>query len=457
MSYQAIITKLKNVRPHPNADRVLLAAAANSQVVVGLNNYENEIGIFFGDDGCLSQEMAYTNNLFDKSELNIDTKKTGYFGKNARIRAQKFRGEKSYGFWIELPSVAWTGVDLNELKNGFTFTHLNGKEVCKKYINPATLCHAQQNKQNGPKSPKKLSVRFAYLKTHMDTRQLRYEIEKIPKGSIFHFTEKCHGSSGRTGRVFAEVLLTPKKEWWNKYFGWINVFEPAKTYQYVSGSRRVVLDPTLDEENRYYSGNTFRVDIHKKIKEAGLPKGTELFYEIVGYTETGSRIMPSQSIEKIEDKKLRKLMKKKYGEVMTYSYGCEPDTEPTNLRYDVYVYRASTTNENGNVVELSWPNVKQLCSTIGLKHVPDLREPLVYDGDDEALLEITEGFLDKDSTIDARHITEGVCVRIEPPEQNMYILKDKGFGFKNLEGIVKSNNQIIDTEEAEDLAADGEE
>lgn len=464
MAYQAIIARLKNVRAHPNADRVKLATTMGSQIVVGLDNEEDQLGVFFSDDGCLSHSMASNNNLYSKSKLNFDTSKTGYFGKNARIRAQGFRGEKSYGFWTELSSLAWTGVDLNSLEEGFTFTHLNGQEVCKKYINPATLRHSQKNRINNKNElTKSLRKRFSQLKEHFDTKQLRYEISKIPEGSILYLTEKCHGTSGRTGHIYAELPLSSTKKWWNSLFLWIKKFEPDKTWKVVTGTRRVVLNPDQTEDKGYYSGHTFRIDIHKKLKDLCLPKGLTLFYEICGFTDgnPGSSIMPQQSIEKIGDKKLRKLLKRKYGDKMAFSYSCAAENENPDERYKVFVYRATITNQDGKVFELPWPQVKGICNTLGLTHVPELRAPHFYkdasrDGQD-ALLAMVEGFLDVDSIIDPSHITEGVCVRIETPIGETFILKDKGYIFKVLEGIIKSDETVIDTEEAEDIAANGEE
>ena len=51
------------------------------------------------------------------------------------------------------------------------------------------------------------------------------------------------------------------------------------------------------------------------------------------------------------------------------------------------------------------------------------------------------------STLDDRHIKEGVCVRIEGGISNR-TTKFKSFEFKVLEGIVKDSG-VIDTEEAE--------
>jgi len=42
MSYTAIITPLRRIRPHSNADRLQLATVTGEQVVVGLDAKEGE-------------------------------------------------------------------------------------------------------------------------------------------------------------------------------------------------------------------------------------------------------------------------------------------------------------------------------------------------------------------------------------------------------------------------------
>lgn len=192
MSYSAVVSRLVNVRPHPNADRLCLANACASQVVVSKDAKESAIGVFFGDDGVLSQEMARENNLFSISELNKDPGKKGFFGNPPRVKAQNFRGEKSYGFWVELESLAWTGVDISTLKEGDEFTHLNGHEICRKYINPATL-RAASRERKAQKLASMIQKKYSALKEHFDTKQLRKDAGSIPKDSILYVTSKCHG------------------------------------------------------------------------------------------------------------------------------------------------------------------------------------------------------------------------------------------------------------------------
>ena len=52
--YKGIVTRLKNVRPHSNADKVQLATCHGNQVVVGLDSLEDHWGVYFPCDGQLS-------------------------------------------------------------------------------------------------------------------------------------------------------------------------------------------------------------------------------------------------------------------------------------------------------------------------------------------------------------------------------------------------------------------
>ena len=69
--YKAYITTLKNVRPHPNADRMLLADCFGNTVCVGLEAKENDVVIYFPVDGELSKEYAEINNLVRIKNVDI--------------------------------------------------------------------------------------------------------------------------------------------------------------------------------------------------------------------------------------------------------------------------------------------------------------------------------------------------------------------------------------------------
>ena len=68
MTYQAIVTTLKSVREHPNADRLKLASCHWNQVVIGLNNTEWELWVYFPVDWRLSEDFATRNDLVRRKD-----------------------------------------------------------------------------------------------------------------------------------------------------------------------------------------------------------------------------------------------------------------------------------------------------------------------------------------------------------------------------------------------------
>lgn len=434
MSYKAVVLRLKNVRPHPNADKVQLATCLGNQVVVGLDSKEDHIGVYFQSDGQLSHEFCHANNLYRKADLNKFPKdKCGMFDENRRVRAQKFRGEISDGFWIPLHNFGFiqvTGLDVE----GFEFDEWKGIPICNKYINPQTLKIARENQGKKTRTAKK-SIMF---KEHFDTAHFGKHLHEYEFDQTLVITEKLHGTSGRIGHVLLERDLN----WKDRLAKLIGVKVQETEWKYMNGTRRVVLS---ESKGTQFHDPTIR-DKAMKLFEGNLRKGETAFFEIVGYESTGASIMPSVDTTKMGDKEFTKT----YGKSMSYSYGCEP-TESA-----VYVYRMTLTDEDGHTIDYSWDDVVKRCNEIGVNHVPHIKtltlnalagnHSTVEDAR-ESLSSLVEAFGSGPSTLDTKHIKEGVCVRIEGGINNR-TTKFKSFEFKVLEGIVKDSG-VIDAEEAQ--------
>ena len=441
MSYSAIVTKLKNVRPHPNADRVKLATCCGNQVVIGLDHQEDEVGIYFACDGVLSHEFCSNNNLYRDKFLNKNPDSNpGMFDANRRVRAQKFRGQNSDGFWVPVSNLDFIK-GAKVFNEGDEFTELSGIPICTKYVNSETLKVAREN--TGKKT--RVSKSSIMFKEHFDTAHFGRNVHKFEKGQTIIITAKLHGTSHRIGYVQLNRPIT----WIEKvckYFGG-QVLE--KTWEYLSGTRRVVL---AESSGQQYHDPTIRDKASNLFKD-NLRKGETIYCEIVGFESTGAAIMPAANTLKLNDKEFTK----KYGEIMQYSYGCAP------CESKVYVYRITFTNEDGHTIDYSWDDVVKRCSEIGVPTVPHLRTLTLDElyqedlknggtGDDRDLKtrleEIVNSYLDKPDILDSKHICEGVCIRIEGGLVNQ-TFKQKGFLFKCLEGIGKESG-VIDQEEVQD-------
>ncbi len=131
--YNAYITRIRNLRKHTNADRLLCGECFGNTVIVDLNTQPDELGIYFPVDGRLGLEYAQKNDLLRRKDENGNPA-GGYLDPEKRnIRAMKLRGEKSDGLFMPISSLAGF-TDISKLKEGDTVTILNGVTICEKYI-----------------------------------------------------------------------------------------------------------------------------------------------------------------------------------------------------------------------------------------------------------------------------------------------------------------------------------
>ena len=128
MSYYAIVTKLKDVRSHSNADRLQLATVFGNTICVDLTYKEDQIGVYFPTGGQLSVAFAEANNLLRKKDAegnNIG----GYMDPDKRnVTAIKLRGEKSDGLFLPLSCLESFG-NISTLKVGDRIDLFNGTEI----------------------------------------------------------------------------------------------------------------------------------------------------------------------------------------------------------------------------------------------------------------------------------------------------------------------------------------
>lgn len=442
--YNAYVTTIKNLRKHPNADRLQLGECFGNTVCVNLDYTEGQIGIYFPTDGQLSIEFAEANNLLRKKDENGNNV-GGYMDPTKRnVAAIRLRGEKSDGLFLPLTCLESFG-DISTLKVGDVINVFNGHEICQKYIprrNPS------RRTSNGNKTRKrKVNIAPLFME-HADTEQLAYNLSAFKPGDEIEITLKMHGTSQRTG--YLPVFKGHKRTLLDK----ILRREGTLIYDwgYVSGTRRTVLE---NFEGGYYGSNAFR-EQHSKFFEGKLWKGEEIFFEVVGFTHTGAPIMATADNKKLNDKEFIK----QYGKETVFSYGCSPTgwnrddirANPCPVS-DVYVYRMTMTNEDGNVIEYTPDFMRYRCEQMGVKTVlPFYRGFIPEDVEDagEWVKNLVEQYYDGPDPIGKNHIREGCVVRIlNRPKFTAY--KHKNFSFKVLENIIKVDADAPDMEEAEEL------
>ena len=477
--YKAYVTELKNVRKHPNADRLLLGDCFGNTVCVSTDYQEGQVGVYFPTDGQLSVEFAEHNNLLRKKDENGNNI-GGYMDPDKRnVTAIRLRGEKSDGLFMPLDCLDYCFDDKGEtaslnLKVGDIIDIVNGHEICCKYIPRRKSRNGSTNSGNKTRK-KKVDVAPLFVE-HADTEQLAYNLSAFKPGDEIEITLKMHGTSQRTG--YLPVLKGYKKTLLDRILRRDGT--PIYDWGYVSGTRRVVLD---DYDGGYYGSNEFR-EQHSKVFEGKLMKGETVYYEVVGFTHTGVPIMGNGKNEKVG-----KDFVKQYGKETVFSYGCAPDgvqfyntaaqdvaeklnEHAKNKIYpqsDIYVYRMTMTNEDGFVVEYTPDFMRYRCEQMGVKCVPmfakaiiDVEGAYIYYPDNElyayvhdtecvgdTIKKIAEKYYDGPDPIGKTHTREGVVIRIlNRPKFCAY--KHKNFEFKVLEGIIKDTASAPDMEEAQD-------
>lgn len=457
MGHCGYITTLKNVRPHPNADRLVLATCFNSTVCVAKDQYfEGQVGIYFETDLQLSMEYCQENGLLAVYENGVNVS-GGYMDPAKRnVRAIKLRGEQSDGLFMPLASLDYTGANLDELKIGDQITVLNGHEICRKYIprsNHPRTAAGGAGKRTKRRAKRSIAPQFY---EHKDTEQLQYYLDQFKPGDYIEITRKLHGTSGRT--AYVKTFQGMKRTFWD----WLFRREGEAIYDWgiVSGTRRTVMDTF---EGGFYGSNEFREQYHNFF-DGKLLKGETVYYEIVGFTHDGKSIMGQCSNKKLNDKEFVK----QYGDTTTFSYGCSPsgyNTLPDGShevipKSRMFVYRMTMTNEDGEVVEYTPDQVRHRCMYMGAEFVPvewsglipenpgSYDDPTITAG--EWVMKKVEQFYDGPEPLDPTHIREGCVVRIiNRPTFTAY--KHKNFAFKVLEGIIKDTATAPDMEEADGL------
>lgn len=493
MAYCGYVTNLKNLREHPKADRLMLAECFGNTVCVAKGLYQNEqVVVYFPVGGQLSLPFCEANNLIEKKDEN-GKNIGGYLHPRKRnIKAIQLRGIPSDGIALDLKCLEFTGADLTQFAVGDSITVVNGIEICQKYIPyEAPKTSAGGGGARAQRRAKRSIAPIFY--EHADTGQLAYNLHNFKAGDHITITRKLHGTSQRTGYTKVLKGYDHKNIFYKKVLNylknkqnlrpillklWNQAMEkaiPVYEWDYVCGTRRTVLTATSDG---YYGNDDFRMKHHNFFK-GKLLKGETVYYEVVGFLDNGTPIMPSANNKSLKNKELVK----KYGDTTVFSYGCSPtgyeqitvEKERISVvdgkavskmekvpilkavpKSKLYVYRMTMTNEDGDVVEYTPYQVARRCGQMGAEIVPLEWEGVVpeglevtsystnennhkefYDIEDTAgewVKNKAEEFYDGPEPIDPSHVREGVVVRIVNRD-NFTAYKHKNFDFKLVSGI----------------------
>jgi len=430
MTHLAYIAKIDKIQEIEGANTIQIGYILGTKVIISKEIKEGYIGVFFPSELQLSEKFCEENNLFRHSTLNKDCNKKGFFEDNRRVRCQPFMKIKSDGFFIEIESLSYTGTDLSKFKLGDSFAELDGNKICEKYISEKTRNAITKNRIKKPKS-----IEAPSFLPHIDTDQFKYYVDSIPKESLISISSKQHGTSFRCGHVKTVRNLSKFKKFVNKFIPIFNV----EKWEYVNGTRRVVLFEENFDKVGFHGSEQFRFDVLEKIKPH-LIKNLIIYGEIYGWANDCT-IMPNHDVTKLKDKGYEK----KYGKDVVYKYGCREG------EFDFMIYRIALCNEDGFITDFTPPQIEHWCTVRGFKYPKNIVNTFIYDGNTEKLRDLVEELTERpdkltEDYIDPSHISEGVVVRCDHGTNIPMFYKNKSYAFKVLEGIAKENE--IDIEDA---------
>lgn len=398
-NYVATVVRVAALEKLDGLDNLRGLRMFGMQALVGKDVQVGDVGVLFSTEVQLSEEFARANNLHRHSDRNADQTQTGYLEDNRRVKAIKFRGNRSDSLFMPLTAFAYLGIKPDAFTVGDSFDSIDGHEICRKFL----------LKIPGEFKGTQAKVRRVDLKVfpmHIDSENYWRNAHKIPHDAPIVVTQKLHGTSVRYGTV--PVART--KGWFEKLLNKLGFPTLETQYKFVVGSRTVVksVDLSAEEGKEHFYGDgdlwTQYADKHN-LKEV-IPAGYIVYGELIGYTPTGQPIQPN------------------------YTYDLEVGAAA------LYVYRVATVTETGVVTDLTWPAAKAFAHGIGLKTVPEIQTNLHWNftADDWVDVRYYDDATSQNKGAYAEVpvplsggtdlVDEGVCVRYDGPN-GIYILKAK--------------------------------
>lgn len=366
-NYAAQIIQVKNLRPVPNADRLMMFTFEGMNIITSKATREGDIVIYFPVECKINAEFLRLNSQFRDKTLNANQDVVGFFEPSGRVKALKLRGQPSEGFIMPVASLnGFVDVDIDKLDKNESFDTIGGKilvekYVVRKYTKPATSNRAQKGVKAKRLESKLVDNQFKF---HYSTPKLAANLHTIGVDSVVTLTWKMHGTSFVSSNVLCKRKLTLIDKI-AKFFG-ANIKDTE--YDNIYSSRKVIKNEYLNPNASHFYKTDIWGKANDKLKDQ-LLKGESVYGEIVGYTDENSFIQKG------------------------YDYGCSPG------HHMIYVYRITHTNEKGNVIELPYNQMQERCEQLGVKAVP-----LIFSGRAIDLHNLLLKSDQDDSFTDWRHI-----------------------------------------------------
>lgn len=357
-NYLSKIVRIDSFRKHnnPEVTKLKVAVVDGFNIITGIDS-EPGLYVYFPALSQINSDFLNYANLYKHKELNKDPEQSGMFEDNGRVKAIKLRGEISEGFILPITVfenyiISITNQELKHVQEDTEFDAVEheGKEfwISKKYV--AKRQYSQSTGTSNKvryKVPKRLDrVRDDQFRFHYSTTIIKKCPYVINPESLIQMSYKIHGTSGISAYVLCHKPLSFKE----KIAKWLTG-ESFDKYDYIYSSRTVIKNKYYNPEvgSGYYSDDIWAEA--DKIVRPKLARGQTAYYEIVGFLPSGSYIQKG------------------------YDYGCVPPKSGEEFihekHFKVRIYRVTSTNVDGKVIEYTPLQVKQWCDNVGLTPVEE--------------------------------------------------------------------------------------
>lgn len=319
INYLAIISKISELKPIENADRLCTTVLNGYDIIVNKSTQVGDVVVFIPIESCICEKFLSVNNLYgigdyeknsnaeevaslmelslnevdhDKSKELMDEAKSkvGFFNKHGRVTRLKLRGTYSFGFVTPITTLEkvypeLVGTDWESMV-GTEFNMVGNEEFCWKYV-PKTRGHATN--PNGSRRHRKFQKRMTkfdriipeQFSRHYETAQINKTIRELNPNDTITVTVKCHGSSG----IFANILCNKKLTWWEKVKKFFGASIDVTEYGNVYSSRNVIKNQYINKE---VTSGFYEADVWASVNEMMKPyieEGMTVYGEIVGYVQ----------------------------------------------------------------------------------------------------------------------------------------------------------------------------
>ncbi len=412
---QAFVAYLENIQPIENADKIVQAdvtlnGTKITQVVVGIDTQPHTKVVYFDSNMVLNLDFIQT---IDKQAPDYGSDKfhsfDSYLSKGNRVKIVKLKNVISNGIAVNIEKFYpyfRNFQEMEKIKEGYSFTDLNGINICHKYLPPVKVVSVQGKKGRTIKVKSRIIPDQFHF--HIDTSQLLRNVNVLSPEKIISISRKIHGTSAIVSncKVHRDLNLIERMA---KFLG-ANIDDTE--YDYIYASRSVI-------KNSAKTQGFYKVDIWTQAGESNfkgkLHDGETVYYEIVGYLPLSSAMIQKG-----------------------YRYGC------TVGDYKIAVYRITSTGNDGTVYEYSWQAMKQRCVELSVPMVEEyyygnlddicefdmIKDESVANWVNNVIIHLKKTYLEKKAQDCDNNPDEGIVIRIEGLNIEVYKLKSESFLLK---------------------------